>query len=72
MPRADLERIDDAFREMCLDPFAGDVKALQGTDGAFRRRIGDWRILIDLHRQKRLIVITGVKRSRAQRPIERR
>jgi mRNA-degrading endonuclease RelE of RelBE toxin-antitoxin system len=57
-----LERIDDAFHEMCSDPFAGDVKALRGTDGAFRRRIGDWRILFDLHRQERLIVVTGVKR----------
>jgi mRNA interferase RelE/StbE len=62
VPRPDLERIDDAFQEMSADPFAGDVKALRGTEGAFRRRIGDWRILFDLHQHRRLIVVTGVKR----------
>ena len=45
--------VDGLWRRIgsLVDPFSGDVKALRGTDGAFRRRIGDWRILFDLHRQ---------------------
>jgi mRNA-degrading endonuclease RelE of RelBE toxin-antitoxin system len=58
----DRERIDDAFSEMCLNPFAGDVKSLRGGKGALRRRVGDWRILFDLHQEQRLIVVTAVKR----------
>ena len=62
IPAVDRERIDDAFSEMCLNPFAGDVKSLRGGKGALRRRVGDWRFLFDLHQEQRLIVVTAVKR----------
>ena len=62
VPSVDLEHINGAFSEMCLNPFAGDVKSLRGGKGALRRRVGDWRILFDLHQDKRLIVVTAVKR----------
>ena len=62
VPAADLERINDAFSEMRVSPFAGDVKSLRGTKGAMQRRVGDWRILFDLHQRRRLIVVMAVKR----------
>jgi mRNA interferase RelE/StbE len=62
VPALDRARIDDAFSEMCLNPFAGDVKSLRGGKGALRRRVGDWRILFDLHQERRLIVVTAVRR----------
>lgn len=62
VPAPDLEHINEAFSEMRTSPFAGDVKSLRGTKGALRRRVGDWRILFDLHQKKRLIVVTAVKR----------
>ena len=37
------------------DPFAGDVARLEQQPTAFRRRVGDWRILFDAD-PKRLVV----------------
>ena len=39
------EQIDDAFSQMCDDPFKGDVKVLRGLR-ALRRKFGDWRIFL--------------------------
>ena len=57
----DRDRIDEAFSEMCEDPFDGDVKFLRGVN-ALRRRVGDWRILFELDEKKRIIFIDAVKR----------
>lgn len=38
------------------------MKFLHGLDGALRRRVGDWRILFELHETKKVIVVTAVKR----------
>jgi mRNA-degrading endonuclease RelE of RelBE toxin-antitoxin system len=47
---------------MCLDPYSGDTKLLKGTNGAFRRREGDWRILFDLHTERHLIIVLDILR----------
>jgi mRNA interferase RelE/StbE len=62
VPTEELKRINAAFSEMSVNPFAGDVKSLRGAKGALRRRVGDWRILFDFHQKRRLIVVTAVKR----------
>jgi mRNA-degrading endonuclease RelE of RelBE toxin-antitoxin system len=62
VPAVDRKRIDAAFSEMCVNPFAGDVKSLRGTKGALRRRVGDWRILYDIDTERRLVVVLAVKR----------
>jgi mRNA interferase RelE/StbE len=53
--------IDQAFSEMCDNPFQGDVKFLRGLD-TMRRRVGDWRILYELNEAQKLIVVTAIKR----------
>jgi len=58
----ELQLIDAAFSEMRHNPYHGDVQFLKGSDNAFRRRIGDWRILYDLEPEHKVIVITAVKR----------
>ena len=62
VPVLDRARIDDAFSQMCVNPFVGDVKSLRGGKGALRRRVGDWRILFDLDTERRLVVVLAVKR----------
>jgi mRNA interferase RelE/StbE len=62
VPRADLEYINDAFSEICTDPYSGDVKFLRGMGETFRRRVGNWRILFELHKSTHMIVILAVKR----------
>jgi mRNA-degrading endonuclease RelE of RelBE toxin-antitoxin system len=56
------QQISDALSEMRIDPYHGDVQFLKGTEGAFRRRTGAWRILYDLEPEHKVIVVNGVKR----------
>lgn len=62
VPFPDLRRIDLAFREICSDPYSGDVKSLRGANGALRRRVGDWRILFDVYQKRRLVLVLSVRR----------
>jgi mRNA-degrading endonuclease RelE of RelBE toxin-antitoxin system len=61
---ADFERhqIDRTFSEMCHNPYHGDVQFLKGSNGALRRKVGDWRVLYDLEPEHKAIVITAIKR----------
>jgi mRNA-degrading endonuclease RelE of RelBE toxin-antitoxin system len=47
---------------MLKDPYSGDIKFLRGTDRAVRRRVGAWRIMFDVDDDRRIIVVTDVKR----------
>jgi mRNA interferase RelE/StbE len=62
VPRADLASINAAFSDMCTDPYSGDVKFLRGKEVNFRRRVGDWRILFELDKDRHMIVVLAVKR----------
>ena len=44
------------------DPFQGDIKRLQGKPSGWRRRVGNYRILYDVHFERHLIVIAGIVR----------
>jgi mRNA interferase RelE/StbE len=57
----DRDDIDQAFCEMCGNPFHGDVKFLRGRE-TFRRRVGDWRILFELDQHRGVIRVTAIKR----------
>lgn len=61
IPPADRDAIDAAFFEMRNDPFSGDFKSLRGSDG-LRRRVREWRILYTLDQQKKIIIVTAIKR----------
>jgi mRNA interferase RelE/StbE len=62
IPQRDRNRILKTLRAMREDPFAGDVARLQGLPTAWRRRVGNWRILYDLYLDRRLIVIASIRR----------
>ena len=62
LSHSDLGRIDAAFAAMRENPYAGDIKFLQGSGGALRRRVGAWRILFEVDQQRRVVVILGVRR----------
>ena len=61
-PRPEQERLRDAIKEMESDPFAGDVDRLKGERTAFRRRVGDWRVLFDVHREIRPVEVRSIER----------
>ena len=51
-----------ALDEIAADPYAGDVHLLKGLSGAFRKRVGNWRILFKLDHEQHLIVVTEIVR----------
>jgi mRNA interferase RelE/StbE len=62
VPR-DRERIKTALWGTRENPFRGDIVRLKGAgDIAWRRRVGDWRILYDLHSAERRVVVTAIAR----------
>ena len=62
LPQKDQARVKAAFIAMQSDPFRGDLKRLKGKETAWRRRIGNYRIIYDLYFDERLIVISGILR----------
>jgi mRNA-degrading endonuclease RelE of RelBE toxin-antitoxin system len=62
-PAPDLERLRAALNEMASDPKRGDTKALKHPDlPAFRRHIGNYRVLFDLYPQQQLVDIIDITR----------
>jgi mRNA-degrading endonuclease RelE of RelBE toxin-antitoxin system len=61
IPTADRARILAALEEMQRNPFAGDIRKLQGLPG-FRRRIGNWRILFELVPERHHVVVAAIER----------
>jgi CopG family transcriptional regulator/antitoxin EndoAI len=61
--RAAFQRGDAVpFIAMQSDPFQGDLRRLKGKDTAWRRRVGNYRIIYDLYFDEHLIVIQGILR----------
>ena len=61
-PRPEEQRLRAALRGMEEDPFGGDVVRLHHERAAFRRRIGDWRILFDVDPEQRLVDVREILR----------
>jgi mRNA interferase RelE/StbE len=62
LPPADQRRVSRALKAMEADPFRGDIGRLKGQPTAWRRRVGNYRIIYDLHLEDRLIVVSGILR----------
>ena len=62
LPQRDQTRVKAALIAMQDDPFLGDLKRLKGTATAWRRRVGNYRIIYDLYSEERLIVISAILR----------
>jgi mRNA interferase RelE/StbE len=62
LPQRDQERVKAVLITMQDDPFQGDLKRLKGTSTAWRRRVGNYRIIYDLYFKERLIVVSAILR----------
>ena len=62
LPKRDQRRVRIALLSMQADPFLGDIKRLKGQQTAWRRRIGDYRIVYDLYSEQGLIIVSGILR----------
>ena len=59
---ADQRRILAILDTMQEDPFQGDVVRLTAQPAAWRRRVGNWRILFDVDPERQLVVVHDVVR----------
>jgi mRNA-degrading endonuclease RelE of RelBE toxin-antitoxin system len=62
MPAADRRRVLAALEAMELDPFAGDIVRLKAQPIAWRRRVGDWPILLDVDIDARRVLVHDIAR----------
>ena len=63
MPANDRDRIEAALLSMERDPLDGDTKPLKGKhQGAYRRRVGSWRIIFSLKRDIRTVIVADIVR----------
>jgi mRNA interferase RelE/StbE len=62
LPPKDQARVKNALLAMEQDPFGGDIKRLKGQASAWRRRVGNYRIVYDLHVEEQRIVVAGILR----------
>jgi mRNA-degrading endonuclease RelE of RelBE toxin-antitoxin system len=62
MPAADRRRALAVLDAMEQDPFSSDIIRVKGHPVAWRRRVGDWRILFDIEAEKRRVLVYDVVR----------
>ncbi len=62
LPQKDQRRVKTVLRAMQADPFRGDVKRLKGQSTAWRRRVGNYRVIYDLYVNEHLIAVAGIVR----------
>ena len=62
LPQKEQSRVKAVLLSMESDPFQGDLKRLKGAPSAWRRRVGNYRILYDLDFDTREIAIHAILR----------
>lgn len=62
MPAADRRRVLAALDAMELDPFSGDIVRLTAQPVAWRRRVGNWRLLFDVEPDRHRVLVHDVVR----------
>ncbi len=62
LPKHIQKRIARVLKMMAGNPFQGDIKALGGTEwkNAFRRRLGDYRLIFAVDWQKQTISVVRI------------
>jgi len=63
IPARDRERVEAALLQMKHEPRSGDARPLKGRhQGAFRRRVGSWRIIFALKTEIRTVLVADITR----------
>jgi mRNA interferase RelE/StbE len=62
LPPKDQARVKKALIAMEEDPFSGGIKPLKGQNSAWRRRVGNYRIVYDLYLEEKKIIVHGILR----------
>ncbi len=61
LPSETVRKILDAVADLASDPFPANVRKLTGSEHTYRIRIGDYRIVYDIHSSTLIIEIVRVR-----------
>jgi len=62
-PKSEVKRITQAIRALPSDPYAGDLRKVQGEQDTWRRRIGEYRIFYEVRQTEKRIDVRWVERK---------
>jgi len=63
MPTRDRDRVNRALNEMKERLLGGDIVPLRGEhQGAFRRRVGSWRVIFTVKPEGQIVLIHDIAR----------
>ena len=61
LPRAAIERIRESINGLADDPHPRGSKKLKGEEGTFRIRVGDYRVLYEVHEKEIVILVIRIR-----------
>lgn len=64
LPRAIQRRIRTAIDELATNPRPPGVRKLVGCETTYRRRVGDYRIVYDIHDDQLLVLVIKIGHRR--------
>lgn len=62
LPKVDSLRVEETIDLMVSNPFTGDIKKLSGQKNAWRRRVGSYRINLEIITEQKVVYVLEVKR----------
>jgi mRNA interferase RelE/StbE len=62
IPRRDALRIISVLEKFGDNPFAGDIEKMKGEEFVWRRRVGNFRVLYELHVAKKTVAVFNIER----------
>ncbi|MBI2639375.1 MAG: type II toxin-antitoxin system RelE/ParE family toxin [Candidatus Sungbacteria bacterium] len=62
IPRSDIENLLVAIRLLPENPYFGDIQKMKGENGAWRRRIGSYRIFYRVKIAERVVLVFHLER----------
>ena len=62
LPVEHFYRIERAIDEMRINPYAGDIQKMGGSENVWRRRIGPYRVKLEIREKDKLVYIFEIER----------
>lgn len=64
LPKTVLARVLSAIENLAKEPFPNKITKLEGTERTYRIRIGDYRVVYEIEKTDKVIVVLYVRHRR--------
>jgi mRNA interferase RelE/StbE len=64
LPKATAKRIVSSVEKLAAEPFPPGVKKLAGRENLYRIRVGDYRVLYEVHKTVLVILLVRIAHRR--------